>query len=69
MGDVGAEKSDHAGFDPDLPIDWLDPVQLGDNLPGRLGMTILPGKRGRSFRYPGRVYRRDLDRPEECQRL
>jgi protein-tyrosine phosphatase len=62
MGDVGAEKSDHAGFDPDLPIDWLDPVQLGDNLPGRLGMTILPGKRGRSFRYPGRVYRRDLDR-------
>jgi protein-tyrosine phosphatase len=62
MGDLGAGKSDHAGFDPDLPIDWLDPVQLGDNLPGRLGMTILPGKQGRSFRYPGQVYRRDLDR-------
>jgi protein-tyrosine phosphatase len=61
MAEVGAERSGHAGFDPDLPIDWLDPVQLGDSLPGRLGLTILPGKRGTSFRYPGQVYRRDLD--------
>jgi protein-tyrosine phosphatase len=28
-------------------------------LPGRLGMTHLPGKRGASVRYPGHVYRRD----------
>jgi len=32
---------------------------LGDGLPGRLGLTILPGKRGKSVRYPGLVYRRD----------
>ena len=37
----------------DLRIDWLEPAQLGDELPGRLGLTILPGKRGVSFRYPG----------------
>jgi protein-tyrosine phosphatase len=61
MAGVGSENADHAGFDPDLPIDWLEPAQLGDQLPGRLGLTILPGKRGVSFRYPGRVYRRDLD--------
>jgi protein-tyrosine phosphatase len=54
-------SSDHAGFDPHLPIDWLEPEQLGDDLPGRLGLTILPGKQGASFRYPGRVYRRDVD--------
>jgi protein-tyrosine phosphatase len=60
MADVGG-NADHAGFDADLPIDWLEPDQLGDGLPGRLGLTILPGKRGVSFRYPGRVYRRDLD--------
>jgi protein-tyrosine phosphatase len=54
-------NADHAGFDPELRIDWLQPAQLGDDLPGRLGLTILPGKRGVSFRYPGRVYRRDLD--------
>jgi protein-tyrosine phosphatase len=53
--------ADHAGFDAALPIDWLDPVQLGDALPGRLGLTVLPGKRGASFRYPGRVYRRNVD--------
>ena len=29
---------------------------------GRLGMTVLPGKHGASTRYPGRVYRRDLER-------
>jgi protein-tyrosine phosphatase len=61
MAEVGSENADHAGFDPDLPIDWIEPAQLGDQLPGRLGLTILPGKRGLSFRYPGRVYRRDLD--------
>ena len=62
MAQAGGGSADHAGFDPHLPIDWLEPVELGDTLPGRLGLTILPGKRGTSFRYPGRVYRRDLDR-------
>jgi protein-tyrosine phosphatase len=61
MGEVGGENADHAGFDPGLPIDWLEPGQLADGLQGRLGLTILPGKQGVSFRYPGRVYRRDLD--------
>jgi protein-tyrosine phosphatase len=61
MAEVAGGNADHAGFDPNLPIDWLEPVQLGDTLPGRLALTILPGKRGTSFRYPGRVYRRDLD--------
>jgi protein-tyrosine phosphatase len=61
MAEAGGGNADHAGFDPQLPIDWLEPVQLGDALPGRLGLTILPGKRGTSFRYPGRVYQRDLD--------
>lgn len=54
------EDAGHAGFDPELRIDWLEPGQVGDQLPGRLGLTILPGKRGVSVRYPGRVYRRDL---------
>jgi protein-tyrosine phosphatase len=58
----GGQGADHAGFEPELPIDWLEPGLLGDGLPGRLGMTILPGKQGISFRYPGRVYQRDLDR-------
>lgn len=62
MTEAGGGSADHAGFDPHLPIDWLEPVELGDTLPGRLGLTILPGKRGISFRYPGRVYRRDLAR-------
>ena len=61
MPGSGVGSSDHAGFDPHLPIDWLEPGQLGDDLPGRLGLTILPGKQGISFRYPGRVYERDLD--------
>lgn len=61
MAEAGGGNADHAGFDPELPIDWLEPAQLGDTLPGRLGLTILPGKRGASFRYPGRVYQRDLD--------
>lgn len=61
MAGGSAENADHAGFDPPLRIDWLDAAQLGDRLPGRLGLTILPGKHGVSFRYPGRVYARDLD--------
>lgn len=58
----GGQNADHAGFEQELPIDWIEPGLLGDGLPGRLGLTILPGKRGISFRYPGRVYQRDLDR-------
>ena len=50
----------HAGFDPQLRVDWLGPAEFGDGRPGRLGLTILPGKHGTSVRYPGRVYRRDL---------
>ena len=48
-------------LDPPLRIDWLDASDLDDG-GGRLGMTFLPGKRGASTRYPGRVYRRDLAR-------
>ena len=44
-----------------LHVDWLDGETLSDGRPGRLGLTFLPGKHGASFRYPGRVYRRDLD--------
>jgi len=58
---AASDNADHAGFDPPLRIDWLEPAQLHDDLPGRLGLTILPGKRGISVRYPGRVYRRDPD--------
>lgn len=61
MADGPGGNADHAGFDPELRIDWIEPAQLGDELPGRLGLTILPGKQGVSYRYPGRVYRRDLD--------
>jgi protein-tyrosine phosphatase len=46
--------------DPPLRVDWLAPDDLPDGLPGRLGLTFLPGKNGPSFRYPGRVYRREL---------
>ena len=46
--------------DPPLRVDWLDAASLPDGPPGRLGMTSLPGTNGRSLRYPGRVYRRDL---------
>ncbi len=42
-------------------MDWLDRSSLDDGRPGRLGLTFLPGKHGPSFRYPGRIYRRDLD--------
>jgi protein-tyrosine phosphatase len=49
----------HAGFGPELRIDWIDAQELNGGLPGRLGLTFLPGKRGASQRYPGHVYRRD----------
>jgi protein-tyrosine phosphatase len=49
----------HAGFQPELRIDWLGADELPGELPGRLGLTFLPGKRGRSTRYPGHVYDRD----------
>lgn len=49
-------------LDPPLRVDWLDADRLPDGHTGRLGMTFLPGKRGASTRYPGRVYRRELAR-------
>lgn len=54
--------------DPPLRVDWIEAAQLGDGRPGRLGLTFLPGKRGPSFRYPGRVYRRELDADLEALR-
>ena len=47
--------------DDPLRVDWLPPALLADALPGKLGLTFLPGKQGASMRYPGRIYRRDLD--------
>lgn len=49
-------------LDPPLRVDWIDAARVGDGAPGRLGLTFLPGKHGPSFRYPGRVYRRELER-------
>ena len=46
--------------DPPLRVDWLEAGDLHDGIAGRLGLTFLPGKRGPSQRYPGRVYRREL---------
>jgi protein-tyrosine phosphatase len=54
-----ADSPQAPGLDPPIHVDWLDPALLGDARPGRLGVTILPGKRGHSVRYPGLVYRRD----------
>jgi protein-tyrosine phosphatase len=48
-------------IDPPLQVDWIEAGAFGDARPGRLGLTVLPGKRGPSLRYPGRVYRRELD--------
>lgn len=48
--------------DPPLRVDWIDAAHLPDGRAGRLGLTFLPGKHGPSFRYPGRVYRRELHR-------
>jgi protein-tyrosine phosphatase len=60
---MGTSTSSSAGaLDPPLRVDWIDRDQLGDRRTGRLGLTFLPGKHGPSFRYPGRVYRRELDR-------
>jgi protein-tyrosine phosphatase len=50
-----------AHLEPPLRVDWLDQGDVSDDLPGRLGLTFLPGKHGASLRYPGRVYRRRLD--------
>lgn len=47
--------------DPPPRVDWIPAADLADDLPGRIGLTVLPGKRGASVRYPGRVYRGDLD--------
>ena len=44
--------------DAPLRIDWLG---VDDGSGGDIGLTFLPGKKGPSFRYPGRVYDRDLD--------
>lgn len=44
-----------------LRVDWIDPARLPDERTGRLGLTFLPGKHGASLRYPGHVYRRDLE--------
>ncbi len=52
-------------MDPPLRVDWLGAQEFGDERPGRLGLTFLPGKHGPSFRYPGRVYRRELARDLE----
>jgi protein-tyrosine phosphatase len=41
-------------------IDWISATEFSDGLDGRVGLTALPGKRGASVRYPGRVYRGDL---------
>lgn len=54
------ETPRHAGFGLELVIDWLSAAEIGDGLPGDLGLTVLPGKRGASQRYPGHTYRRDL---------
>jgi protein-tyrosine phosphatase len=51
----------HPELDPPLRVDWIGAEELGDGRPGRLGLTFLPGKRGISTRYAGRVYRRELD--------
>jgi protein-tyrosine phosphatase len=41
-------------------VDWIPSSAFGDDRPGRVGLTFLPGKHGPSFRYPGVVYERDL---------
>jgi protein-tyrosine phosphatase len=58
MPDV-APAPGHAGFGSEQRIDWLASEELPGGLPGRLGLTFLPGKRGASSRYPGHTYRRD----------
>jgi protein-tyrosine phosphatase len=48
-------------LDPPLRVDWLAADDLRDHRPARLGLTFLPGKHGASVRYPGLVYRRELE--------
>jgi protein-tyrosine phosphatase len=52
----------HGGGPHALRIDWIAAADLGDGLPGAIGLTILPGKHGVSARYPGVVFERDLAR-------
>ena len=59
---MGISTSPADDLDPPLRVDWIDNDRLRDGRAGRLGLTFLPGKHGKSFRYPGRVYRRDLGR-------
>lgn len=60
MGTSTSASTD--ALDPPLRVDWIDSGHLRDGRNGRLGLTFLPGKHGPSFRYPGRVYRRELER-------
>jgi protein-tyrosine phosphatase len=50
-----------AVHDPPPRIDWIPASDFADDLPGSVGMTVLPGKHGPSVRYPGRIYRGDVD--------
>jgi len=50
-----------AVHDPPPRIDWIPASDFADDLPGGIGLTVLPGKHGPSVRYPGRIYRGDLD--------
>jgi protein-tyrosine phosphatase len=47
------------GAERPLRVDWVRQELLAGE--GALGLTFLPGKRGVSTRYPGRVYDRDLE--------
>lgn len=66
--DTAAGTSAGDDLDPPLRIDWLEAAEFADGDPGRLGLTFLPGKRGASLRYPGRIYRRELSRDLETLR-
>jgi len=55
----GAALPTHVGFEEAVRVDWFDAAELVGGLPGRLGLTFLPGKSGASTRYPGRAYLRD----------
>jgi protein-tyrosine phosphatase len=59
VADRTAETPPEPPGDPPIHVDWVSASLLDDGRPGRLGLTILPGKRGKSVRYPGLVYRRD----------
>ena len=47
--------------DPPPRVDWIPASDFADDLPGSVGLTVLPGKRGPSVRYPGRIYRGSVD--------